>query len=101
LIADASIAELLAMVETGVVRVGTSTPSSLVAALVNSGGTVTEIETNLLEVRGLPPERIGALAVEHRIVLSELSVRRASLEEAYMRLTRPLVDYAAAAGRTA
>ena len=34
-----------------------------------------------------PPERIGELAAEHRIVLHELSVERASLEEIFLELT--------------
>jgi ABC-2 type transport system ATP-binding protein len=34
-----------------------------------------------------PPERIGEIAAEHRIVLHELSVERASLEEVFLELT--------------
>ena len=34
-----------------------------------------------------PPERVGELAAEHRIVLHELSVERASLEEVFLELT--------------
>jgi ABC-2 type transport system ATP-binding protein len=34
-----------------------------------------------------PPERVGEIAAEHRIVLHELSVERASLEEVFLELT--------------
>ena len=34
-----------------------------------------------------PPERVGELAAEHRVVLHELSVERASLEEVFLELT--------------
>jgi ABC-2 type transport system ATP-binding protein len=46
--------------------------------------------TSLAEGRlsvAAPPERIGELAAEHRIVLHELSVERASLEEIFLELT--------------
>jgi ABC-2 type transport system ATP-binding protein len=34
-----------------------------------------------------PPERVGEIAAEHGIVLHELSVERASLEEVFLELT--------------
>ena len=34
-----------------------------------------------------PPERVGEIAAEHRIVLHELAVERASLEEVFLELT--------------
>ncbi|MER8186479.1 ATP-binding cassette domain-containing protein [Kitasatospora sp. NPDC094015] len=46
-----------------------------------------------LLVTGLPVERIGALALEHRVLLHELAARPASLEEAFMELTADRVEY--------
>jgi ABC-2 type transport system ATP-binding protein len=50
-----------------------------------------QIEATSLADGGLsvaaPPERIGEIAAEHRIVLHELSVERASLEEVFLELT--------------
>jgi ABC-2 type transport system ATP-binding protein len=46
-----------------------------------------------IAVTGLPAERIGALAFEHRIMLHELTNRTASLEEAFMELTAGSVEY--------
>jgi len=37
--------------------------------------------------RGAPPERVGALAAEHRIALVELRALAPSLEDAFMALT--------------
>lgn len=48
-----------------------------------------------LAVAGLPADRIGALALEHRIPLNELTTRTASLEEAFMELTADSVEYLA------
>lgn len=39
------------------------------------------------------PERLGELAAQHQIVLHELSPQRASLEEAFMRMTADSVEY--------
>ncbi|MBT2384390.1 ATP-binding cassette domain-containing protein [Streptomyces sp. ISL-11] len=52
-----------------------------------------------LSVTGLPAERIGALAFEHRIMLHELATRAASLEAAFMELTGDSVEYLAGAPR--
>jgi ABC-2 type transport system ATP-binding protein len=37
---------------------------------------------------------VGQLALDHRILLHELSTQRASLEEAFMELTRDSVEFA-------
>jgi ABC-2 type transport system ATP-binding protein len=56
---------------------------------------VTATEPNVLEIEGLTPEQVGELAAEHRIVLHGLSERQASLEEAFMHLTRDDVEFKA------
>ena len=67
----------------------------LAAALRNRGAIVTSID-NVLEVRGLDAKAIGEIALDHRIVLHELSPQRDSLEDAYFRLTEDSVEYHAA-----
>ena len=52
-----------------------------------------------LEVAGLTAEQVGELAASHLIVLHELTPVRASLEEAFMDVTRDEVEFAAAAAR--
>jgi ABC-2 type transport system ATP-binding protein len=53
-----------------------------------------------IEVAGLPVERIGELARVHGITLYELSPRLASLEDAFMDITRDAVEFAAATPST-
>ena len=54
---------------------------------------MTSAEPGLLQVAGPTAERIGDLACAAGIALHELTPRRASLEEAYMELTREAVEY--------
>jgi ABC-2 type transport system ATP-binding protein len=46
-------------------------------------------------VSGGTIEQVGELAAGHGVTLHELSAQRASLEEAYMKLTDESVDYRA------
>jgi ABC-2 type transport system ATP-binding protein len=48
-----------------------------------------------LTVSGLPSERVVALLQQNAVPFSEVSVYRASLEEAYMELTRDSVEFSA------
>jgi ABC-2 type transport system ATP-binding protein len=88
LLADTTVDELIARVEVGRVLVRTPDATALREVLLGRGATVTGREPGLLEVDGLTAEAIGADAAEHRLVLHELTPRRASLEQAYMELTR-------------
>ncbi|WP_329619269.1 ATP-binding cassette domain-containing protein [Streptomyces sp. NBC_01255] len=76
------------------VTVGTPDPSTLTPLLRAEGAEVAE-EGGLLTVTGLPAARIGALALEHRLLLDQLTTRTASLEEAFMELTADRVEYVA------
>ena len=80
------------------VTVGTPDPSALTPLLLAEGAEVTE-EDGRLTVTGLPAARIGALALEHRVLLDELTTRTASLEEAFMELTADSVEYLAGDAR--
>ena len=85
LIQQASIAEVLAGAQGGT-RVRSPEASRLRALLAAQGATVTELEDTTL-VADLPPERIGELAAANGIVLHELDVERATLEEVFLELT--------------
>jgi ABC-2 type transport system ATP-binding protein len=67
-------------------------------ALACRGVEVTSIEPGLLEVSGLTGEQIGEIALQERIVISELTPQQASLEEAFMSLTSESVEYHASTG---
>ena len=51
----------------------------------------------MLEVAGLTSEKVGEIAAANGIVLHELTLLQASLEEAFMELTRDDVEFKAAA----
>jgi ABC-2 type transport system ATP-binding protein len=54
---------------------------------------VTSSERNVLEVEGINSDQIGELAAANGIVLHELVPLQASLEQAFMELTRDDVEY--------
>jgi ABC-2 type transport system ATP-binding protein len=58
--------------------------------------TVTAIEPGLLEVHGLSATHIGDAAAASGFALHELTPLQASLEEAFMNLTREDVEFKAA-----
>ncbi|HEX7354043.1 MAG TPA: ABC transporter ATP-binding protein [Mycobacteriales bacterium] len=93
LIADTSVADFVDRASTNYVVVRTPEPDRLVAAVSGPDVTVAPEAVGGLEVRGLSPEEIGRLAFAARIPLYELSPRQASLEQAFMELTRDAVDF--------
>jgi ABC-2 type transport system ATP-binding protein len=54
--------------------------------LTAEGGTVTEVDGTTLAA-DLPPERIGEVAAANGIVLHELTIESATLEEVFLELT--------------
>ncbi|RKN50266.1 ABC transporter ATP-binding protein [Micromonospora endolithica] len=93
LLADTSIDDLIARVGVGTVTVRSPRAAELRDVLTAHGATVTSVEPSTLQVTDLPVEEIGELALGREIVLYELTPRRASLEQAYMELTREAVEY--------
>ncbi|MEU0761683.1 ABC transporter ATP-binding protein [Streptomyces microflavus] len=65
----------------------------LTSSLIEAGGSVMSEPDGALRVTGLPLPRISDLAHGADVRLWELSPHRASLEEAYMRMTQGVVDY--------
>jgi ABC-2 type transport system ATP-binding protein len=99
-IADASVTELLAAASDGRVTLRTTAPSAA-AVLAAAGATVTATGPGTLTVSGLAPEQIVALLGERGVAFSEVSAHRATLEEAYLELTRDQVEFRAAAAAEA
>ncbi|MDH6131878.1 ABC-2 type transport system ATP-binding protein [Kitasatospora sp. MAA4] len=98
LIADTSVADFTRSASQGGVLV--RTPDSVrLAELLGALPEVTvrtdDSDVQLLTVEGAQSERIGRLAAEHGLVLFELTPQQASLEEAFMELTRDAVEYEA------
>ncbi|HEY7622517.1 MAG TPA: ATP-binding cassette domain-containing protein [Solirubrobacteraceae bacterium] len=88
LIADTSVTELLRAASGDGVTVRTPDPGAAMALLARAGATVTGGAADTLEVRGLSAQRIADLMAAGDLRLHELTPRRASLEDAYMKLTR-------------
>ena len=98
LIADTSVPDLLAAASGDRVLLRTSRRSDAMTLLARAGGTVAAIDREALTVTGLPAERVVALLAGGGVPFSEVAQHRASLEEAYMELTRDAVDFAGQAG---
>ncbi len=85
LIQQASIAEVLAGAQ-GATRVQTPDSARLRELLAAEGATVTAVDEQTLAV-DLAPAQVGELAAANAIVLHELTVERATLEEVFLELT--------------
>jgi ABC-2 type transport system ATP-binding protein len=95
LIADASVDELVGGSSLNTVRVRTPQAEQLTWTLAANGARVDRAPDGTLTVTGLEPVRIGDLAATDRITLHELSIKQASLEEAFMELTEDSVEFRA------
>jgi ABC-2 type transport system ATP-binding protein len=96
-IADRSVADLIAAASEDRVGVRTGAPVAAAAALTTAGAQVTDTGPGLLAVRGLAAEQVVAVLTAGGLAFSELAPHRATLEEAYLDLTRDAVEYRAAA----
>ncbi|MGW6207945.1 ABC transporter ATP-binding protein [Streptomyces sp. NPDC055089] len=76
------------------VTVGTPDPAALAPLLTAEGAEVVR-DGDRLTVTGLTAARIGELALDHHVLLHELTTLGASLEEAFMELTAESVEYLA------
>jgi ABC-2 type transport system ATP-binding protein len=94
-IADTSVRDLLTAASRDRITVRTSARSVAMTVLAHAGATVAATDRDTLTVSGLPPERVVALLSESAVPFSEVSAHHASLEEAYMELTRDEVEFRA------
>ncbi len=95
LIADTSVDDFVARASQKVVVVRSPELERLRAELAGPGVTFYAAERGALEVHGLTPEQIGDAAAAAGIALHELAPQQASLEEAFMNLTRDELEFAA------
>jgi ABC-2 type transport system ATP-binding protein len=86
------------MREAGALLDAKAQAAELAARCREAGATVTDAGTNpdVIEITGLDSAEVGKLAAAHGVVLFELIPVRASLEEAFMELTRDSVEYQSA-----
>jgi ABC-2 type transport system ATP-binding protein len=95
LIADTSVDEFVRRASGGVVRVRSPQAARLVELLQGEQVSVTDVDRSSVEISGLTAERIGETAAAHGIVLHELALQHASLEDAFIELTRDDVEFRA------
>ena len=101
LVADTSVADLLAAASAGRVTLRTSARSEAMTVLARAGATVAATDRDTLTISGLAPERIVAVLGERAVRRHLRKRHRATLEEAYMELTRDAVEFRAAAAEEA
>jgi ABC-2 type transport system ATP-binding protein len=93
LIADTGVEEFVQRASKKSVRVRSPQARELVELVSGPDVTVDAVGDSTIDIHGLDSEQVGTLAAEHRIVLYELSPQTASLEEAFMELTRDSVEF--------
>jgi ABC-2 type transport system ATP-binding protein len=101
LIADCATEEFIARSSQRQVLVRSPDAARLAQLITAEGGLVTADDGQALTVGGLPAPRIGELAARAGLVLHELTPQLASLEEAFMELTRDSVEYDTQSGQPA
>ena len=93
IVADTSVAELIATASAGRVTLHTAARSDAMTVLAAAGATVAATGGDVVTVSGLVSEEVIAMLTRSEVSFSEVSVHHATLEEAYMELTRGAVEF--------
>jgi ABC-2 type transport system ATP-binding protein len=96
LIADTSADEFVRSSSRQPVHVRSPQAAELADRCRQASATVAGTDPDVIEITGMDSAEVGKLAAAHGIVLSELIPVTASLEEAFMELTRDSAEYQAA-----
>jgi ABC-2 type transport system ATP-binding protein len=96
-IADRPVADLIASASGDRVRLRTPVIAEAMTVLAHAGAEVAATAQDVLAVAGLSSERVVAVLTAHHVPFTEVSAHRATLEEAYMELTRDAVEFRAGA----
>ena len=100
-IADRPVADLIAAASGDRVELRTSAMTEALTVLANAGAEVAATAPDVLTVTALSAERVVAILTARRVPFSQVSAHRATLEEAYMELTRDAIEFHSAAGHGA
>jgi ABC-2 type transport system ATP-binding protein len=92
-IADTSVAALIDAASGDRVELRTAARTEAMTVLAHAGATVAATAPDALTVSGLPAGKIVAALTDSHIPFTEVAAHRASLEEAYMDLTRDAVEF--------
>jgi ABC-2 type transport system ATP-binding protein len=96
MIADCTVREFIDRNSALAVRARSPDAARLAALVTADGGKVAPEDDGTLLITELPLPRVGDLAFDHGIRLHELAPLQASLEQAFMELTKDSVEYHAA-----
>ncbi len=100
LIADTSVEDFVRQASEAVVRVRAPEAERLAGVLASAGAQTTrDDQPDTLTVHGLDAARVGELAFANGIVLHGLATEEASLEEAFMSMTRDATEFGAGTPR--
>ncbi len=94
-IADTGVAELIAAASGDRVTLRTSDRTHALTVLGGAGATVAATGADTVTVGGLTSAAVVALLTDNAVPFTEITAHRASLEEAYMELTREAVEFQA------
>jgi ABC-2 type transport system ATP-binding protein len=94
-IADTGVAELIAAASGDRVTLRTSDRTQAMTVLGRAGGTVAATGGDIVTVGGLTAAAVVALLTDNAVPFTEIAAHRASLEEAYLELTREAVEFRA------
>ena len=100
-IADTSVADLIAAASGERVTVRTTAPAQAMDVLRSAGAQAAATGPDVLTINAMRAGRIVALLAANSIAFTEVSPHQASLEEAYMALTSDAVEFRAAPGEEA
>lgn len=92
ILADSDIGDFIDRAAEARIRVR-SPEAERFAAILTSNGAKAELIDGVIDITGLAIEAVGQAAADNGIVLHELTSRKASLEEAFMKLTGDSIEY--------
>jgi ABC-2 type transport system ATP-binding protein len=93
LIAETSVSEFTSRSAADAVRVVTPMSTTFVSVLHGAGAEVTMDDDGAIVVTGMTSAEVGELASQRSLTVHELVPLRASLEDAFMELTRDSVEF--------
>jgi ABC-2 type transport system ATP-binding protein len=93
LITSGTVADVIRSAAGGSVLVRTNEAQRLAALLEGSTRDIQHLGPDLLQVSGIDSESIGKVAAREAIALIELTPQQATLEEAFMEITRDAVEF--------
>ena len=93
LVVAGSVGEVISGATSGAVRVRTSEADRLAGLLAGEGRQIERVGSDALQVSGIDSAGIGLVAAREAIALIELTPQQATLEEAFMEITRDAVEF--------